>query len=56
MAASVWPGGLRLIHCGRQPGHGVGHLLPLGHELLERDGCCFICCVAAALQISKPGR
>ncbi len=48
------PTRLRLIHCGRHPGHGIGHLQALGLEFLKRDGCRLVCCVAAALEISKP--
>ena len=49
--ASSWP---LAIHCGRQPGHGIGQLLPLGLEFLKRGGCRPVCFDAAALEISEP--
>ena len=48
------PLGLRLIHCDRQPGHGIGYLLPLGLEFLKSGGCRPVCFDAAALEISEP--
>ena len=45
---------LLAIHCDRQPGHGIGQLLALVLKFLKRDGCCLVCCVAAALEVSKP--